>query len=97
MNADEVLGIEYAVFILEESRDKLDRSIAATDRFRGVGIWSPQSHDKMSAYLARCVNYLRREILTAVHNDLAERVLNSGIVAVHEVSIHELHGERRFA
>lgn len=95
MNAYEVLGIEYAVFILEESRDKLDWSIAAADRFGSVEIW--QSHDKMSAYLTRRVNYLRREILTAVLDDFAERILDSGIVAVHEVSIHELHCERGFA
>lgn len=62
MNAYEVLGIEYAVFIL-----------------------------------TRRVNYLRREILTAVLDDFAERILDSGIVAVHEVSIHELHCERGFA
>ena len=49
------------------------------------------------AYLARGVNYLRRKVLTAVLDDLAECVLDSGIVAVHEVSIHELHCERGFA
>lgn len=51
----------------------------------------------MSAYLTRRVNYLRREVLTAVLDDLAECVLDSGIVAVHEMSIHELHRERGFA
>ncbi len=54
-------------------------------------------HDKMRAYLARGVDYLRRIVLTTVPDDLAECVLDSGIVAVHEVSIHKLHCERGFA
>ena len=33
MNADEVLGIEYAILILEGRRQKLEWSIAAADRF----------------------------------------------------------------
>lgn len=41
MNAYEVLGIEYAVFILDKSRDKLERSIAAAGRFGNLEIWNP--------------------------------------------------------
>ena len=51
----------------------------------------------MSAYLTRGVDNLCREVLIAVLDDLAECVLDGGIVAVHEVSVHELHGERGFA
>lgn len=87
MNAYEVFGIENAVLILEESRVKLEWPIATADRFGYL----------MSAYLTRGVDYLCREVLTAVLDDLAECVLNRGIVAVHEMSIHELDCERGFA
>ena len=100
MNAYEVLGIEYAVFVLDKSRDKLEWSIAAAGRFGNLKIWNPGNvryDDKLTAYLTRRVDYLRREVLTAVPDDLAECILDGGIVAVHEVSIHELHCERGFA
>ena len=51
----------------------------------------------MSAYLTCGVDYLCREVLTTVLDDLAESVLDSGVVAVHEMSIHELHCKRGFA
>ena len=51
----------------------------------------------MSAYLTSGVDDLRRKVLTAVLDDLAECVLDSRIVAIHEVSINELHCERGFA
>ena len=50
----------------------------------------------MSTYLARGINYLRREVLTAVLDDLAERIFDGGIVAIHEMFIHELNRERGF-
>ena len=50
----------------------------------------------MSTYLARGVNYLGREVLIAVLDDLAECVLDGGIVAIHEMFIHELNRERGF-
>ena len=51
----------------------------------------------MRAYLTRSVDYLRCKVLTAVFDDLAECIFNGGIVAVHEVSVHELHCKRGFA
>ena len=48
-------------------------------------------------YLSGRVNKLRREVLVLVPNDLAERVLNGGIVAVDKVAVHELHRETGFA
>ena len=96
MNAYEVLGIEDAVLILEKSRFKLAWSIAAADRFGNLEIWIAR-HNKMNAYLTCGVNYLRREILTAILDDLAECVLDGWIVAVHKMCIHVLHCERGFA
>ena len=49
------------------------------------------------AYLARCIDYLRSKILTAMFDDLGEIILNGGIVAVDKVSLDELHRERGFA
>ena len=49
--------------------------------------------DWLSAYLARGVDYLGSEVLTAVFDHLTERVFDSGIVAVYKVLIHELHRE----
>lgn len=92
MNAYEVLGIEYAVLILE----KVAFQIRMVDRCSWP-FWESGDleswYDKLSAYLTRRVDYLRREVLTAVLDDLAECVLDGGIVAVHEMSIHKLHCE----
>lgn len=41
MNANEVLGIEYAVFILVDSRERLEQSIAAAGRFGNLEIRNP--------------------------------------------------------
>lgn len=51
----------------------------------------------MNTYLTCGVDDLRREILTTVLDDLAECILDGGIVAVHEMFIHVLHCERGFA
>lgn len=51
----------------------------------------------MKTYLAGGVDDLRREILTTVLDDLAECILDRGIVAVHKMFIHVLHCERGFA
>lgn len=50
----------------------------------------------MIAYLTRGVNYLRRKVLTTMLDDLAKSIFDSRIVAVHKVTIHELHRERGF-
>ena len=49
------------------------------------------------AYLARCIDYLRSKILSAMFDDLGESILNGWIVAVDKVSLDELHRERGFA
>ena len=49
------------------------------------------------AYLTGGVYYLRGKILIAVLDDFAECVLNSRIVAVHEVAIHKLNREGGFS
>ena len=49
------------------------------------------------AYLTCGVNYLCRKVLVAVLDDFAKCVLDSRIVAVHKVSIHELNCERGFS
>ena len=50
----------------------------------------------MSTYLARGINYLGREVLTAVLDDLAKCILDGGIVAIHEMFVHKLNCERGF-
>ena len=93
MNAYEVLGIEYAVLVLEEWRRNLvDRCSWPFWEYEDLESWP----DKMSTYLTSGVDYLRREVLTAVLDDLAECVLDSGIITIYEMSIHELHCERGF-
>lgn len=48
----------------------------------------------MSAYLASRVNNLGREFLPSAFDEATERILNCGIVALDEVALHKLHGER---
>ena len=55
------------------------------------------AHAAGLAYLARCINYLRSKILTAMFDDFGEVVFNGGIVAIDKVSLDELHRERGFA
>ncbi len=54
-------------------------------------------HPGLSAYLTRRVDYFSREVLTSVLDDFAEGVLNRRVVALHKVSVHELHRQRGFA
>ena len=49
--------------------------------------------DKLSAYLARRIDNLRRKVLTTVFDYFAERVLDGGIVAIYKMAIHKLHSE----
>ena len=49
------------------------------------------------AYLARCIDNLRRVILTAIFDHLPKVVFNGGIVAVDKVALDKLHREGGFA
>lgn len=48
-------------------------------------------------YLARRVDNLSRKVLILIPDDLAERVFNSRIVAVHKVPVDKLHRQTRLA
>jgi hypothetical protein len=48
-------------------------------------------------YLTSRIDNLRREVLRLVTNHLAESVLDSGIVAVYEMTVDELHRHTRLA
>lgn len=48
-------------------------------------------------YLTSCVDDLSGVLLVLVLNNLAESILNGGVVALDKVSVNKLNGERRFA
>lgn len=48
-------------------------------------------------YLTSCVDDLSGVLLVLVLDNLAESILNGGVVALDKVSINKLDGERRFA
>ena len=52
---------------------------------------------EISVYLTSSIYYLRREVLVLVADDLAERVLNRGVIALDEVAVNELDGQTGFA
>jgi hypothetical protein len=51
---------------------------------------------EISAYLTGRINDFRRKVLTLVPHHLAKAILNRRIVALDEVTFHELNGERGF-
>src|SRR6478752_4723666 len=53
--------------------------------------------DARAAYLAGGIDDLGGIFLVLVADDLAERVLDGGIVALDEVAVDELHRQARFA
>ena len=72
---------------------ELERSIAAATRGWGASPWGEL---RLNAYLARRIYNLGSKIMLTVFDHFAEGILDSGIVAVYEVAVHELHRERRF-
>ena len=87
MNADEVFGVQDAVFVLRDASG--DRSLQQA----ALG----HRHPGLSAYLTRRVDYFSREVLTSVLDDFTEGVLNRRVVAIHKMSIHKSHRQRGFA
>ncbi len=81
MNADEVLGVQDAVFVLRVTSGGLSLQLAVLGH----------RHPGLSAYLTRRVDYFCREVLTSVLDDFAEGVLNRRVIALHKVSVHESH------
>ena len=93
MDADEVLGVQDAVFVLERGwagQVSGGRSQPAAGRF-GMG------YPWRSAYLPRGVDYFCGKVLTFVFDDATERVFDCRIVAFHKVPIHKLHRQGGFA
>jgi len=77
--------------------DILERSIAAAGRFGQLGRILPwRTSWALGAYLTRGVDNLSSIVLTAIFDRFAERVFDSGIVAVYKVAFHESYRERRF-
>jgi len=50
-----------------------------------------------AAYLAGGIDDLGRIFLILIADDLAERVLDGGVVALYKVTVDELHRQARFA
>lgn len=50
-----------------------------------------------SAYLTRRVDDFSCELLPAMFDHLAERILDGGVIALDEMSLNELNRERRFS
>lgn len=90
MSADEVLGVENAIFVLERGVcQAVDRQLQQADLGR-LPPWP-------SAYLTRGVDYLGRKVSALMGDCATEGVLNGGIVAFDKVPVDELDRERRFA
>lgn len=51
----------------------------------------------LSAYLTRGVDYFGREVLPAIFDLCAERVLDGRVVAIDKMFVYESHRQRRFA
>ena len=45
----------------------------------------------MTAYLTSRVDYLRREFLAAIFDNMTEGVFDSGIIALHKMAFDESH------
>ena len=104
MNANEMLGIQDAVFVLVHVFSP-SRSIAASSRYGGHGGHgghgrivtvhaAPAQHQEMSAYLTSRVDYFSRKLLASMSDDATKCVLDGGIVAFHEMSVHKSDRER---
>ena len=48
-------------------------------------------------YLARSIDDFGRKVLISIANRFAEGILNRGVVAVDEMSVHKLNCQRRLA
>lgn len=102
MNTNKMLGIQDAVFVLEPSLYAMSGQVAG--HCCSSPIWdvqvqppSPRVSILLSAYLTRGVDYLGREVLPAIFDHFAERVLNGRVVAIDKMPLHESHCQRRFA
>lgn len=100
MNTNKMLGIQDAVFVLEPSLYAMSGQwpgIAAAGRFGMYKCNPPRVSILLSAYLTRGVDYFGREVLPAIFDHFAERVLNGRVVAIDKMPLHESHCQRRFA
>ena len=109
MYTNKMLRIKYTVLILftrardksEKGRSALQQAVLGIQTKEGTlnrdGNWDKIDTRAGLAYLARCIDYLRSKILTAMFDDFGEVILNGGIIAIDEVSLDELHRERGFA
>jgi hypothetical protein len=52
--------------------------------------------EEISTHLASSINDLSGVFLALILDNLAEGILNRGVVAFHEMAVHELHRERGF-
>lgn len=70
--------------------------IAAAGRF-GMYKCKPLASILLRAYLTRGVDYFGREVLPAIFDFCAERVLDGRVVAIDKMIVYESHRQRRFA
>lgn len=101
MNTNKMLGIQDAVFVLEPSLYAMSGQVAGHCCSRPI--WDvqvqtpPLASILLSAYLTRGVDYFGRELLPAIFDYFAERVLDGRVVAIDKMPIHKSHCQRRFS
>ena len=100
MNANEVLGIQDAIFILERHA----KHWPCGPYIRKWTVWKPEapwsraggSYD-IKTYLSSHINNLYCIIRALVPDHFAKCIFDSGVVAVDEQAVHKLDGQRRLA
>lgn len=86
MDADEVLGVQNAIFVLERRASQADDRRLQQAILGWVDPW-------LSAYLTRGVDYFRGEVLAFISDDTTEGIFDCRIIAFNKVPVHELHRE----
>lgn len=100
MNANEMFGIQDAVFVLEPSFYAMSGQVVGhccSKPIWDVQVQHPRASILLSAYLTRGVDYFGREVLSAIFDHFTKRVLDGRVVAIDKVPFHESHCQRRFS
>lgn len=104
MDTDEVFRIENAVLVLFVARSVSQWTRCAVESCYKVVIYRVLQHkavgigiENSASYLAGGVDNLGGKVLALKSNHLAEGVLNGWVIALDEVAVDKLNGERGFA